>query len=316
MTNKPKHFLDLADIPAGDLRAMIEVAKIWKAARKGLDHGTPDPDPILKGKVLALIFEQVSTRTRVSFDMGMRQLGGSTMYLTGSELQLGRGEAISDTAKVLSRYVDAITIRTLSHDYLTDLANNASIPVINSLTKRSHPCQLMADIMTYEEVKGPIKGATVTWCGDANNNVATSWVHAAGKFGFQMRLAFASGYGPDEEIVSWARENGVALELMADPVAAVKGADAIVTDTWVSLGDEEDVFARHRRLAPYQVTDELMAKAKSDAIFMHCLPAHRGEEMTASVIDGKQSVVWDEAENRLHAQKAVLAWCFDKLPRA
>jgi len=314
MTKQVKHFLDLADIPASELRAMIEVAKKWKAARKDLDKGTPDADPILEGKILALIFEQVSTRTRVSFDVGMRQLGGSTMYLTGSELQLGRGEAVADTGKVLSRYVDAITIRTLSHDYLTDLANNSTVPVINSLTKRSHPCQLMADVMTYEEAKGPIEGALVTWCGDANNNVATSWVHAAAKFGFSMRMAFANGYGPDNEVVSWAADNGVALELMSDPVAAVSGADAVITDTWVSLGDEEDVFARHRRLAPYQVTDDLMAKAKGDAIFMHCLPAHRGEEMTASVIDGKQSVVWDEAENRLHAQKAVLAWCFDKLP--
>jgi ornithine carbamoyltransferase len=314
MTTKPKHFLDLADIPAADLRAMIDVAKKWKAARKGLDNGAPDPEPVLKGKMLALIFEQVSTRTRVSFDVGMRQMGGSTMYLTGSELQLGRGEAIADTGKVLSRYVDAITIRTLSHDYLTELAANATVPVINSLTKRSHPCQLMADILTYEVAKGPIAGATVTWCGDANNNVATSWVHAAGKFGFTMRMAFASGFGPDNETVSWARDNGVELELMSDPGKAVADADVVVTDTWVSLGDEEDVFARHRRLSPYQVTDDLMAKAKPDAVFMHCLPAHRGEEMTASVIDGKQSVVWDEAENRLHAQKAVLAWCFDKLP--
>jgi len=316
MTKQPKHFLDLADIPAEDLRAMIEVAKKWKAARRGLDHGTPDAEPILAGKVLALIFEQVSTRTRVSFDMGMRQLGGTTMYLTGSELQLGRGEAIADTAKVMSRYVDAITIRTLSHDYLTELAANATVPVINSLTKRSHPCQLMADVMTYEEKKGDIAGATVTWCGDANNNVATSWVHAAGKFGFKMRMAFGSGYGPDNEVVSWAHDNDVDLELVSDPAKAVADADVVVTDTWVSLGDEEDVFARHRRLAPYQVTNDLMAKAKGDAIFMHCLPAHRGEEMAASVIDGKQSVVWDEAENRLHAQKAVLAWVFDKLPAA
>jgi len=314
MTTKPKHFLDLADIAPEDLRAMIEVAKKWKAERAGLDKGAPDPDPILKGKILALIFEQVSTRTRVSFDVGMRQMGGETMYLTGSELQLGRGEAVSDTARVLSRYVDAITIRTLSHDYLEDLANSSSVPVINSLTKRSHPCQLMADIMTFEEVKGPIEGATITWCGDANNNVATSWVHAAGKFNFKVRMAFASGYGPDNETVAWARDNGVDLELTSDPVKGVAGVDAVVTDTWVSLGDEEDVFARHRRLAPYQVTDELMSHAANDALFMHCLPAHRGEEMTASVIDGKQSVVWDEAENRLHAQKAVLAWCFDKLP--
>jgi ornithine carbamoyltransferase len=316
MTTQPKHFLDLADIPAEDLRAMIEVAKTWKAARAGLDKGVPDADPILEGKILALVFEQVSTRTRVSFDVGMRQLGGTTMYLTGSELQLGRGEAVADTGKVLSRYVDAITIRTLSHDYLTDLADNSTVPVINSLTKRSHPCQLMADIMTYEEAKGPIEGATIAWTGDANNNVATSWIHAAGKFGFKMRVAFANGYGPDNETVAWARDNGVDLELTSDPATAVTGVDAVVTDTWVSLGDEEDVFARHRRLAPYQVTDDLMGMAKGDAIFMHCLPAHRGEEMTASVIDGKQSVVWDEAENRLHAQKAVLAWCFDKLPKA
>ncbi len=311
-----KHFLDLADVPAADLRAMIEAAKKWKAARVGLDKGAPDPEPLLAGKMLALVFEQVSTRTRVSFDIGMRQMGGGTMYLTGSELQLGRGEAVSDTARVLSRYVDAITIRTLSHDYLLDLAANATVPVINSLTKRSHPCQLMADVMTFEEVKGPIEGATVTWCGDANNNVATSWVHAAGKFNFKMRMAFANGYGPSNETVAWAGENGVELDLTADPAQAVAGADAVVTDTWVSLGDEEDVFARHRRLSPYQVTDDLMAKADDKAIFMHCLPAHRGEEMTGSVIDGEQSVVWDEAENRLHAQKAVLAWCFDKLPGA
>jgi len=311
-----RHFLDLADIDPADLRAMIEVAKKWKAARVGLDKGVPDADPILEGKILALIFEQVSTRTRVSFDVGMRQMGGTTMYLTGSELQLGRGEAVSDTGKVLSRFVDAITIRTLSHDYLEELAANSTIPVINSLTKRSHPCQLMADIQTYEEKKGDIKGATVTWLGDANNNVATSWVHMAKKFDFTMRLSFASGYGPDNEVLAWAADNNVKLEIISKPDEAVDGADTVVTDTWVSLGDEEDVFVRHRRLAPYQVTDKLMAVAKKDAIFMHCLPAHRGEEMTASVIDGAQSVVWDEAENRLHAQKAVLAWCFDKLPAA
>ncbi len=312
--SNPKHFLDLADVSAEDLRAMIEVAKMWKTARKGLDKGALDSEPILEGKILALIFEQVSTRTRVSFDVGMRQMGGTTMYLTGSELQLGRGEAVSDTGRVLSRYVDAITIRTLSHDYLEDLANHSTVPVINSLTKHSHPCQLMADIMTYEEKKGSIEGATITWCGDANNNVARSWIHAAKKFDFKMRLAFANGYGPDNEIVAWAHDNNVELELFSDPVAAVSGADTVVTDTWVSLGDEEDVFARHRRLAPFQVTESLMGKAADDAIFMHCLPAHRGEEMTAAVLDGDQSVVWDEAENRLHAQKAVLAWCFDKLP--
>ncbi len=307
-----KHFLDLSDIPAAELRAVVDHARSLKQSRQGRSKGAPDPEPLLTGHVLAMVFEQVSTRTRVSFDVGMRQMGGETVYLTGQELQLGRGESVADTARVLSGYVDAIMIRILKHDTLKDLARHASVPVINGLTQTSHPCQIMADVLTFEERRGSIAGRTVAWVGDANN-VATSWLHAASKFGFEMRIAAPQGFGVTHDLREWAQQEKANVVFTEDPAEAVKGADCVVTDTWVSLGDE-DVETRFKRLKPYQVTRALMEKAAPDAIFMHCLPAHRGEEVTEDVIDGPSSVVWDEAENRLHAQKSVLAWSLGVLP--
>jgi ornithine carbamoyltransferase len=295
----PRHFLDLRDFDAATLRQMLDVASGFKRA------GGVTSRP-LAGKTLALIFEKPSTRTRVSFEVGMRQLGGEVIVLSGKDTQIGRGESIADTAKVLSRYVDAIMLRTDSAAKLHELADNATIPVINGLTEASHPCQLMADLLTFEEHRGPIAGQVVAWCGDGNN-VARSWIEAAVRFGFTLRLATPDGLRPPEDVVAWARAQGGQIELTGDPAAAVAGARCVVTDTWVSMSDDPN-SSRHNLLAPYKVTRALMAQAAPDAIFMHCLPAHRGEEMDAEVIDGPQSVVFDEAENRLHAQKGVLAW--------
>jgi ornithine carbamoyltransferase len=273
-----------------------------------MPKGTPDANSPLNGYTLAAIFEFPSTRTRVSFDMAMRQLGGDTIVLNSNDMQLGRGETIADTARVLSRYVDAIMIRTDEHSKLQELAEFASIPVINGLTNDSHPCQLMADVMTFEEHRGPIENKIVTWSGDGNNMV-TSWIHAAGQFGFELRVACPSELSPDPRALDWARETGANVHVTQDAAEAVSGAHCVVADTWVSMGD--DAGNRHNILTPFRVDDALMDRAASDAIFMHCLPAHRGEEATASVMDGPQSVIFDEAENRLHAQKAVLRWCLD-----
>ncbi|WP_181707961.1 ornithine carbamoyltransferase [Chthonobacter rhizosphaerae] len=298
-----RHFLDLTDVSSADLRRILDGSLAMKADLKASGRGARPLD----GKVLAMVFERPSTRTRVSFDVGMRQLGGETLMLTGDEMQLGRGETIADTARVLSRYVDAIMIRILDHDALIELAANATVPVINGLTRLSHPCQIMADVMTFEEHRGPIAGRTVAWTGDSNN-VLASWIHAAARFDFTLRIATPPELEPREAPVAWARGCGARVEIGTDPFEAVDGADAVVTDTWVSMGDA-DGERRHNLLKPYQVNDRLMAAASKDAIFMHCLPAHREEEVTASVMDGPQSVVFDEAENRLHAQKGILAWC-------
>ena len=295
----PRHFLDLCDFDTATLRQMLDVASGFKRA------GGVTSRP-LAGKTLALIFEKPSTRTRVSFEVGMRQLGGDVIMLSGKDTQLGRGETIADTAKVLSRYVDAIMLRTDSAAKLHELADNATVPVINGLTEASHPCQLMADIMTFEEHRGPIAGQVVAWCGDGNN-VARSWIEAAVRFDFTLRLATPAGLRPPEDAVVRARAEGGRIDLTDDPAAAVAGARCVVTDTWVSMSDDP-ASSRHNLLAPYKVTRALMEQAAKDAIFMHCLPAHRGEEMDADVIDGPQSVVFDEAENRLHAQKGILAW--------
>ena len=295
-----RHFLDLIDIPAAELRGMIEAARAMKAKRGA--GGRP-----LAGKTLAMIFERPSTRTRVSFEVAMRQLGGDTILLSGDEMQLGRGETIADTARVLSRYVDAIMIRTLDADQIEELARYATVPVINGLTRRSHPCQVMADVMTFEEHRGPISGRTVAWSGDGNN-VLTSWMHAAERFDFQLRIATPPELAPKKPLLDWVKSCHAAIQVGTDPEVAVKGADCVVTDTWVSMGDRNGA-KRHNLLKRYQVNAGLMARARPDAIFMHCLPAHRGEEVTAEVIDGPQSVVFDEAENRLHAQKGILAWC-------
>ncbi|MGZ8386941.1 MAG: ornithine carbamoyltransferase [Rhodoplanes sp.] len=300
-----RHFLDLIDVPTQTLRGMIAAGRAMKDGRKTAQSPPAQP---LAGKTLAMIFDKPSTRTRVSFDVAMRQLGGDTLVLTGHDMQLGRGETIADTARVLSRYVDAIMIRTLDPEDLQELAQHATIPVINGLTKRSHPCQVLADVMTFEEHRGPIRGRRVAWTGDANN-VLASWMHAAERFEFELRIATPGELAPKKALVKWIAASGAAIRLGHDPEEAVAGADCVVTDTWVSMGDKNGA-RRHNLLRPYQVNAHLMAKAAPEAIFMHCLPAHRGEEVTDEVIDGLQSVVFDEAENRLHAQKGILAWCF------
>ena len=299
-----RHFLDLIDIPRRELRGMIDKSRVMKKGRKGAAGNGP-----LAGKTMAMIFDRPSTRTRVSFDVAMRQLGGESITLIGQDMQLGRGETIADTARVLSRYVDAIMIRTLDHEHLLELARYATVPVINGLTKRSHPCQVLADVMTFEEHRGAIRGRTVAWTGDANN-VLTSWMHAAERFDFELRVATPPELMPKKKLLDWVKQSGAAIRFGSDPEEAVKGADCVVTDTWVSMGDEDpqspSAARRHNLLRGYQVDQRLMQQAKKDAIFMHCLPAHRGEEVAADVIDGPQSVVWDEAENRLHTQKALL----------
>ena len=254
-----------------------------------------------------MIFEKPSTRTRVSFEVAMHQLGGSSVVLDPQDMQLGRGETLGDTARVLSRYVDAIMLRTGPHETLTELAAHATVPVINGLTCRSHPCQVMADVMTFEELKGPIKGRTIAWIGDVNN-VATSWVQAAARFGCKLKIAAPKAFGPSPALLDWAKAEGADIEVSEDPLKAARGADCVVTDVWVSMSDN-DAKKRMEALRPFQVDGKVMAQAAKDAIFMHCLPAHRGDEVTAEVIDGPQSAVWDEAENRLHVQKAILAWC-------
>lgn len=296
----PRHFLDIDAIEASELRSILTGAR----AMKGSDRR----DKPLAGKTLAMIFEKPSTRTRVSFEVAMKQLGGETVILRHDEMQLKRGETVADTARVLSRYVDAIMIRTSSDQKLQELARHATVPVINGLTDRSHPCQIMADIMTFEEHRGPIENRTVAWTGDANN-VCTSWIHAAGLLNFRINVATPLELTPAPELMEWSRRHGDRLTVTTEPAAAVKGADLVVTDTWVSMGSEPE--NRHNLLAPYRVDSRLMAQAAPDALFMHCLPAHRGEEVTAEVLDGPQSAVWDEAENRLHIQKGILAWCLN-----
>ena len=302
-----RHFLDLTEIPVAELRGMIESSRAMKerVKRDRASAGKP-----LAGKTLAMIFDKPSTRPRVSFDVAMRQLGGDVVMLTGQEMQLGRGETIADTARVLSRYVDAIMIRILNHEALVELASHATVPVINGLTRLSHPCQVMADVMTFEEHKGKINGHTVAWTGDANN-VLSSWMHAAKSFDFRLKVAIPPELKLDRTIAGWVKQSGARIEIGHDPEEAVAEADCVVTDTWVSMGDK-DGERRHNLLKPYQVNARLMARAKADAIFMHCLPAHRGDEVTDAVIDGPQSVVFDEAENRLHAQKGILAWCLEE----
>jgi ornithine carbamoyltransferase len=304
MTNGTRHFLDLTDFSGAQLRRLLEACVDLKARRR---KGEIGHEASLSGRILAMVFDKPSTRTRVSFDVAMRELGGQTIMLTGQEMQLGRGETIADTARVLSRYVDAIMIRILDHAMMLELAEHATVPVINGLTKLSHPCQIMADVLTFEEHRGLIKGRTLAWSGDCNN-VLASWIHAAARFEFRLNIATPPELDPRREVLRWAKAQGASITVTRDPYEAVEGADAVVTDCWVSMGDEDE-GRRHNLLKPYQVNAKLMQMASRDAIFMHCLPAHRGEEVTDDVIDGPRSVVFDEAENRLHAQKGILAWC-------
>jgi len=299
-----RHFLDLAAISPGDIRAMLDGARRAKARR-----ASPlASDKVLAGKKIVMIFEQPSMRTRMSFDVGIRELGGESIMVTGREIELGERESIADTARVLSRYVDGIMIRILSHQQLEELAANASVPVINGLTKTAHPCQVMADILTFEEHRGPIAGRKIAWVGDSNN-VLRSWIEAAAKLDFTIQVATPDELQPAPELVAWARAQKADLRLMRDANTAVEGADCVIADAWVSMGDK-DAGRRHNLLKPYQVNEALMTIAGPQALFMHCLPAKRGEEVTNGVMDGPQSVVFDEAENRLHAQKSILAWVY------
>jgi ornithine carbamoyltransferase len=296
------HFLDIAAFSGDELKSILKSASEMKADFKAGKRELP-----LTGKMLAMIFDKPSTRTRVSFDVGMRDLGGETIVLDGASSQLGRGETVADTARVLSRYVDAIMIRTTAHDRLLEMAKYATVPVINGLTDETHPCQIMADIMTFEEHNGPIAGKTIAYTGDGNN-VVHSFMEAASKFDFTLRIATPEGRGPSQKYIDAAKSMGANIELTQDPIKAVEGSDCVITDTWTSMGMEDDAEG-HNTFGPYQVNSSLMAHADKDALFMHCLPAHRNEEVTDEVMDGPQSVVFDEAENRLHAQKGILAWC-------
>jgi len=308
MVNNPRHFIDLWRFDEPTLRAILDDAKARKAARLGWPKGKVDPDAPGRDRTLAMIFEKNSTRTRFSFDASIRQLGGASIIATASDMQLGRGETIEDTARVLSRMVDAVMIRANHHGTLEQFAAHADVPVINGLSDQGHPCQVIADLQTIEEHRGLVAGKTLAWIGDGNN-MCSSFLHVAAQLKFRLTIACPSVYAPNRDDVARAVEAGAQIEITQDPKAAVRGADVVLADTWVSMGDF-DHDERLAALAPYQVDEPLMALAKPDALFLHCLPAHRGEEMTEGVIDGPQSVVWDEAENRIHAQKAILAWCF------
>jgi ornithine carbamoyltransferase len=303
----PKHFLDISDFDAATLNAILLKARAMKDARASWPKGRRETDEPLKGRMLALIFERPSTRTRVSFEVGMRQLGGETLVLSSNDMQLGRGETIPDTARVLSRYVDAIMIRAARHSNLTELAAAASVPVINGLTNLTHPCQVMADVMTLEEHVAPLKDLTVSWVGDGNN-VAASWIHAVGRLGGKLRIGAPQELSPAADVIAWAKAQGADVSVTTSPQEAVEGADCVITDAWVSMHDT-DAASRHNLLQPYQVNAKLMAHARPNAKFMHCLPAHRGEEVTDEVMDSPNSLIFDEAENRLHVQKSILLHC-------
>ena len=306
-----RHFIDLKDAGGDSIAAILGDAMDRKGARAGWPKGQIDGDAPLAGHVLAMIFEKNSTRTRVSFDMAMRQLGGSALVLDGTSSQIGRGESVADTARVLSRYVDAIMIRTDDHSKVAEMAKYASVPVINGLTDLSHPCQILADMLTLLEGKSKLAGSKWAWLGDGNN-VCNSLIEAAGLMHFDVTVACPEGYDPDAGVLAEAAARGQVIPIVRDAAAAVRGADVVVTDTWTSMG-QSDSDNRSRAMAPYMVDDALMLGAGEQAIFMHCLPAHRGEEVTDAVIDGPQSAVWNEAENRLHAQKSLLLWCLGKL---
>ena len=306
------NFLDIKTIESSELKQIIQTALEIKKSRSSLTKGALDSDKALDGQIVALIFEKPSTRTRISFDVGVRQMGGQTIVLSGKDMQLGHGETIADTARVLSRYVDLIMLRTYEEATLHEMAQFATVPVINGLTNYSHQCQIMADILTYEEHRGSIEGKKIVWSGDGNN-VFNSYAHAAEKFNFNLTFTGPETLEPDRKLIEQARQNGTKISIEIDPAAAMRDADLVVTDTWISMHDLQSARERrHNQLRPYQVNKELIAHAKPDALFMHCLPAHRDEEATSEIMDGKNSVIFDEAENRLHIQKAIMRWCLDK----
>ena len=306
------NFLDIKTIESSELKKIIQTALEIKKSRSSLTKGVLDSDKALDGQIVALIFEKPSTRTRISFDVGVRQMGGQTIVLSGKDMQLGHGETIADTARVLSRYVDLIMLRTYEEATMHEMAQFATVPVINGLTNFSHPCQIMADILTYEEHRGSIEGKKIVWSGDGNN-VFNSYAHAAEKFNFNLTFTGPETLEPDRKLIEQARQNGTKISIEIDPAAAMRDADLVVTDTWISMHDLQSARERrHNQLRPYQVNKELIAHAKPDALFMHCLPAHRDEEATSEIMDGKNSVIFVEAENRLHIQKAIMRWCLDK----
>ena len=307
-----KNFINISDHSSNDLRAIIDEAKARKLNRKNLNKSAPDEDKPFEGKSMAMIFEKPSTRTRMSFDIAIKQLGGSTIILNPDGIHYGKGnETLKDTAKVLTEYVDVVMLRTSSHKNLEEFGKYLEIPIINGLSDQSHPCQIMSDILTFEEIKGSIQNKTISWLGDGNNNMSNSLIEAAGKFGFQLKIGCPKKYAPNKNMLNWAKKNKVKLLVTKKPEEAVKDSDCIMTDKWVSMNDKVNKKLKKKNLKNYQVNKRLMQKAKSDAIFMHCLPVGRGEEVTNEVIDGKQSVVWRQALNRVHAQKSIINWCLN-----
>ena len=304
------NFLNISDLSAQQLRQIIEEAKKRKSNRKGFNKSEADKDKPFAGKSMIMMFEKPSTRTRISFDIAAKQLGGSTIILNQEGIHYGIGEeSIKDTAKVLSQYVDLIMIRTAAHKNLVEFAKHADIPVINGLSEISHPCQIMSDILTFEELKGNIKGKTIAWLGDGDNNMSYSFIEASAKFNFNFNIGCPDKYKPNKNILAWAKKNKALVSIFKNPAEAVKNADCVMTDKWVSMNDKVDKNKKKKLLKPYQVNKKIMKLAKSDAIFMHCLPVSRGEEATDEVVDGKQSVIWQQAENRVHAQKSIMNWC-------
>ncbi len=306
-----KNFINISDLSSNELRSIIDEAKLRKKNRKNLNKSSPDEDKPFAGKSMAMIFEKPSTRTRMSFDIAVKQLGGSSITLNPEGIHYGKGdETLKDTAKVLTEYVDIVMLRTAQHKNLEEFGKHLDIPIINGLSDQSHPCQIMSDILTFEEIKGSIKNRVISWLGDGNNNMSNSLIEAAGKFDFQLKIGCPSKYMPNQRILKWAKQNNVKLTVTKKPEEAVINSDCIMTDKWVSMNDKVNKKIKKKNLKPYQVNKKLMAKAKPDAIFMHCLPVGRGEEVTDEVIDGKQSVVWTQALNRVHAQKSIINWCF------
>tara|TARA_B100000575_G_scaffold249300_1_gene215615 strand:+ start:1540 stop:2466 length:927 start_codon:yes stop_codon:yes gene_type:complete len=307
-----KNFINISDCSSEDLRKIIEEAKKRKQNRSDLNKSAPDKDKPFEGRSMAMIFEKPSTRTRMSFDIAVKQLGGSSIILNPEGIHYGKGdESLKDTAKVLSEYVDIVMLRTSSHKNLEEFGKNLNIPIINGLSNISHPCQIMSDILTYEESNGIIEGKNISWIGDGNNNMSNSLIEAAGKFNFNLRIACPKKYSPNKTILTWAKKNNVNLTITSTPLEAVKDSDCVMTDKWVSMNDKVNIKIKKKTLKPYQVNKKLMSKAKKNAIFMHCLPVGRGEEVTDDVIDGDQSVVWRQALNRVHAQKSIIKWCLD-----
>ena len=307
-----KNFLNISDHSSNELRTIIDEAKLRKNKRKGLNKSAPDEDKPFEGKSMAMIFEKPSTRTRMSFDIAVKQLGGSSIILNPDGIHYGKGdESLKDTARVLTEYVDIVMLRTSSHKNLEEFGKYLDIPIINGLSDISHPCQIMADILTYEESNGLITDKTISWLGDGNNNMSNSLIEAAGKFNFNLKIGCPKKYAPSKKILSWAKKNKIKLIVTTKPYEAVKDSDCIMTDKWVSMNDKVNKKLKKKILKPYQVNKKLMSKAKSNAIFMHCLPVGRGEEVTNEVIDGKQSVDWRQALNRVHAQKSIIKWCLD-----